>query len=169
VYFVVPSVCFSEERELMADEIDIAILKYTQDGLPLTPTPFADVAEALALTEEDVLSRLKRMLDAGEVRRVGASIAHHKVGITANAMCAWRVPPERVEEVGQRMAECPEVTHCYERPTAPDWPYSLYTMIHGYRPEECEQIIERLSRETGVTDYVIMYSDKEYKKEWSRL
>jgi len=153
----------------MADEIDIAILKFSQDGLPLTSTPFADMAETLGLSEDDVLVRLKRMLDTGEVRRIGASIAHHKVGITWNAMCAWRVPATRVEEVGQRVAQRPEVTHCYERPTAPDWPYNLYTVVHGYRPEECEHIIETISREIGLDDYVILYSDREYKKEWSRL
>ena len=153
----------------MADEIDIAILKLSQDGMPLTPTPFADMAEALELTEEEVTARLGRMLERGEVRRVGASIAHHRVGITSNAMCAWRVPHERIEDVGSQIAEHPEVTHCYERPTTADWPYNIYTVIHGYQPEECERIIGLLSRETGVSDYVVLYSDKEYKKEWSRL
>ncbi|MBM4049506.1 MAG: Lrp/AsnC family transcriptional regulator [Planctomycetes bacterium] len=153
----------------MTDATDLRILKRLQHGLPLTSTPYADVARELGLRESAVRARLGRMLKAGAIRRISASIAHRKVGITANAMCAWRVPEERVEAVGAIMASFPQVTHCYQRPTRPRWPYNLFTMIHGYRDAECEAVIRQIRRATGVKDFVVLYSQKEFKKESIRL
>ncbi len=153
----------------MADETDIKLLKQIQDGIPLTETPYRDIAAALGLTEDEVISRLERLLEEKKIRRFAASVAHRKIGITSNAMTVWRVPPERVDEVGPIMAGFPEVTHCYERPTFPDWPYNTFTMIHGYTDEECEQVIEAIKEKTGLNDYVILYSEKEFKKTGTRI
>lgn len=153
----------------MADATDIKILKRLQAGLPLTPTPYADVAAELGLSESAVLRRLKKLLKTGTIRRLSASIAHRNVGITANAMCAWRVPAHRVEEVGKVMATFPQVTHCYERPTLPTWPYNVFTMVHGYTQAECEAVIRQIRRATRVRDYVVLYSKREFKKESTRL
>ncbi len=151
------------------DEIDKTLLKLMQDGIPIVSEPFRQIAEKLALTEDEVIERLENMVKEGAVRRFSASIGHRVIGITANAMCTWNVPEERVEEVGAIMAGFPEVTHCYERPRYKDWKYNLFTMIHAYSREECEKIAKEISIATGIKDYAILFSEKEFKKTGVRL
>lgn len=151
------------------DQMDILLLRATQDGIPVAPEPFKQISEELGLMEEEVLSRLNNLIKEGVIRRFGASIGHRAIGITANAMCTWNVPDEKVEEVGAIMAGFPEVTHCYERPRYPDWKYNLFTMIHAYSREECEKIAKEISTATGIKDYSILFSEKEFKKTGVRL
>jgi len=151
------------------DEIDKKLLKSTQDGIPIVSEPFKQIAKELALPEEEVLRRLDNLLKDGVIRRFGASIGHRAIGITANAMCTWNVPEEKVETVGAIMAGFPEVTHCYERPRFPDWKYNLFTMIHAYSRDECEKIAREISIATGIKDYSILFSEREFKKTGVRL
>lgn len=153
----------------MIDATDVRILDHLYDSLPITATPFADAAEELGLTEGEMLSRLQRLIDCRVVRRVAASVAHRKVGILSNAVCAWRVPAERVEQVGRAMASFDEVSHCYERETTHDWPYNMYTVLHGYTDEECEAVVERIRQAVGIDDFVIAYSVREFKKQSARI
>ena len=149
--------------------IDIKLLKLTQDGIPIESEPFKKIAKELELSEDGVISRLENMIKEGVIRRFGASIGHRAIGITANAMCTWNVPDERVEEVGAIMAGFPEVTHCYERPRYPDWNFNLFTMIHAYSRDACEKIAKEISIATGIKDYGILFSEKEFKKTGVRL
>jgi DNA-binding Lrp family transcriptional regulator len=151
------------------DEIDKKLLKSTQDGIPIVSEPFKQFAKELALPEEEVLGRLENLLKDGVIRRFGASIGHRAIGITANAMCTWNVPDEKVETVGAIMAGFPEVTHCYERPRFPDWRYNLFTMIHAYSRDECEKVAREISIATGIKDYSILFSEREFKKTGVRL
>lgn len=151
------------------DEVDRKLLKLTQEGIKIIPHPFKPVASELGISEEEVVERIENMIEAGTIRRFGASIGHRAVGIIANGMCTWNVPDERVEEVGAIMAGFPEVTHCYERPRYPDWQYNLYTMIHSYTREECEQVARQISKATGIRDYVILFSEREFKKTGVRI
>ncbi len=151
------------------DEIDLRLLKSTQDGIPLVSQPFKQIAEETGISEEEVLKRLDNMIKEGVIRRFGASIGHRVIGITANAMCTWNVPDEKVEEVGAIMAGFPEVTHCYERPRFHDWKYNLFTMIHAYSREECGKIAKEISNATGIKDYRILFSEREFKKTGVRL
>ncbi|MFQ5861813.1 MAG: siroheme decarboxylase subunit beta [Candidatus Brocadiales bacterium] len=153
----------------MADGTDIKLIKHIQDGIPLTERPYRDIAKTLGLSEDEVVNRLGRLIEEKKIRRFAASVAHRKIGITSNAMTVWKVPPERVDEVGKIMAGFQEVTHCYERPTFPDWPYNVFTMIHGYTDEECERVIQAIKEKTGLEDYVILYSEKEFKKTGTRI
>ena len=98
------------------------------------------------------------------MRRFSAVLHHRKAGFKANAMAVWRVPEERSEEVGSIMATSPWVTHCYERPTFPDWPYTHFTMIHGTSKKQCLDAVSDISENTGITDYQLIYSTREYKK-----
>lgn len=148
---------------------DIEFLKHIQNGLPLTKTPYKDIADKLGLSEEDVIDKLQRLLDEGKIRRLAASIAHRKIGIVSNAMCVWKVPENKVDETGKIMAGFEEVTHCYERPTFPGWEHNVYTMIHGYNDSECEKIIENIKEKTGINEYIILYSEKEFKKVGARI
>lgn len=145
------------------------LLKSIQDGIAIVSEPFVHIAEELGLSEKEVMERLQKMGKEGVIRRFGASIGHRAIGITANAMCTWNVPDEKVEEIGAIMAGFPEVTHCYERPRYPDWKYNLFTMVHAYSREECEKIAKEISLTTGIKDYAILFSEREFKKTGVRL
>ncbi len=151
------------------DSIDEDILRIMQDDIPLVSRPFKVVADKLGVSEEEVMERVRKMIKAGIVRRFSASIRHRKLGIKANPMIVWKVPEERVEEVGRLFASFDEVTHCYERATAPGkWEYNVYTMIHGYDTGSVEKLAEKLAKAAGLNDYMMLYSVKEYKKTYKR-
>ncbi len=153
----------------MSEDKDIELIKHMQDGIPLTKTPYKDIGDALGITELEVTDRIKKLLKEGKIRRLAASIAHRKIGINSNAMTVWKVPSDKVDECGKIMAAFEEVTHCYERPTFPDWEYNVFTMIHGYTDKECEDVIERIKEKTGLSDYVMLYSEREFKKVGVRI
>lgn len=151
------------------DKIDEEILRLMQDDIPLVSRPFLEVAEKLGIREGEVIERVQKMVDSGVVRRFSASIKHRKLGIKANPMIAWKVPRERIDEVGNKLASYEEVTHCYERPVVPGkWEYNLYTMVHGYDKESVEKLAEKLSKAVGIKDYLMLYSSREYKKTYKR-
>ncbi len=165
-----PDVSVNKDRVFSdLDPIDRSILKKTQDGIPFSHAPFRDIAKELGISEEEVVRRLECMQQNQVIRRFGASIGHRVIGITANAMCTWNVPDEKVERIGLMMADFDEVTHCYQRPRYPDWPYNLFTMVHSYSKKDCEDIIARISEATGIEDYRILYSLREFKKTGVRL
>lgn len=145
-------------------EQDKKIIAALQTDLPIVARPFAAVAEAVGLGEEELLERLRAYQKRGWLRRIAAILYHQRAGVTANAMAVWRVPPERVEEAGRRVATFPQVSHCYERPTYPQWPYNLYAMIHGFSEEECRRTAEEITRAIGMDDYLLLFSEKEFKK-----
>ena len=151
------------------DDMDVKLLKLTQDGIPLIPRPFAEIAKSLGIFEEEVTTRLKKLMSMGIIHRFGASIAHRKVGIVANAMCIWDVPSERVDEVGGIIASFDEVTHCYERLRSNKWRYNVFTMVHGREKEECRVIAERIAKATGIYDYETLFSERELKKVGFRI
>ncbi len=150
-----------------ADEIasfEKSIVRELQGDLPLVQRPFKPIADKLGIEEDDLLVKLREMDDQGIIRRFSAILRHRNVGFSANAMGAWRVPEDKAEEVGTKMAKFPQVSHCYQRPTFPTWPYSLFTMIHGKSAEDCEQVAKLISQETGIEDYRLLYSTREFKK-----
>src|SRR5512147_2408859 len=128
------------------DESDYAILGRLRQGLPPVPEPFREVAGQLRMDEEEVLGRVRRMMDEGIIRRFRARINQRRAGITANALVAWRVPPP-VDAVGRILAASPGVTHCYERePVERRWDYTLYTVHHGRNRQEVLDEVSMLSR-----------------------
>lgn len=147
------------------EEKDIHLLQAIQDEIPLVAEPFRAVGKSLGLGEEEVLTRLKNLKDRGVVRRFSASIDHRRIGVVANAMVVWRVPPNRVEEVGKAFAKNGRVTHCYLRSTVPDrWLYNLYTVLHGYDHVTVERLVKEMSRAVGIEDYLLLFSTREFKK-----
>ena len=146
------------------DEEDKSMIRVLQGDLPGTLTPFSDLASELGWDEGTVIERTQKLLTAGLIRRFGAVLRHQRAGFTANAMGVWRVPEERAEELGKIMANIREVSHCYQRPTLPDWPYTLFTMIHSRSIEGCQEVMERISQATGIQDYDMLFSQKELKK-----
>ncbi|MCL5256992.1 MAG: Lrp/AsnC family transcriptional regulator, partial [Chloroflexi bacterium] len=143
---------------------DVQLVRALQKDLPIEPRPFAAMAGGLGIGEEELLAGAHSLLDRGVMRRFAAVLRHRRAGFSANAMGAWVVPEADIERVGGIMAGIPEVTHCYQRPRYPGWPYDLFTMIHGRSKEECEAVAGRISGMTGIDDYRLLYSTREYKK-----
>jgi DNA-binding Lrp family transcriptional regulator len=144
---------------------DERMLAAIERDLPVTHRPFRQIAEEAGVGERDVLDALRRGLRAGVIRRYGALLAHRKVGFTANAMAAWRVPNDRIEGVGAAMASHERVTHCYQRPPFEGFPYTLYTMVHATSREEAMGIVRELAERTGVEKYEVLFSVREFKKD----
>ena len=146
-------------------EIEESILAYAGGNLTESATPYADIAEKAGTDEQTVIELLVRLKEEKIIRRFGATLRHQKAGYGANAMVAWRVDESRgPENIGWHMAQRPEISHCYLRRTYADWPYNLYTMIHGKGPEDCKNVVKELIVETGIEDYCILRSIKELKK-----
>ncbi len=151
------------------DQMDLELLKVAQDGVKLTERPYKVWGEILGMSEEEVIDRLLALEREGVVRRFAATIGHRALGIVANALIAWIVPSDRVMATGALFAASDEVTHCYERVTAVDWPYNIYTMVHSRSREDCLRIAGQLSRQSGIKDYSVLFSEREYKKISARI
>ena len=121
----------------------------------------ATAHEALAA---QALVRAYDLRDRKIMRRFSAVLYHRKAGFRANAMGVWKVPEERIDEIGNMFAHYQAVSHCYQRPTYPDWPYSIFTMAHGRSKEECDAILDAIAEETGVEERATLYSSTEFKK-----
>ncbi len=132
--------------------------------IPVAPRPFLELAREAGLSEAVFLETLRGLIARGLIRRFGATLRHQQSGYRANAMGAWRVPEERIEEVGRLFASFREVSHCYRRNPLPPWPYNLYTMIHADDEETCRRIAERMAAAAGVLDYLLLFSREELKK-----
>ena len=140
------------------------LLAALQLDLPCERRPFACLAERVGVSEGELLESLRAGLDDGLIRRYGARVQHHSAGYQANVMVVWQVAPESVEEVGGKLALHPAVSHCYERPTFEDFPYNLYTMIHGKSRADCERVIAELQAVTGVREFAALWTKREFKK-----
>ena len=149
----------------MFNETEAHILRLVQTSLPDSATPYADIATEVGTTENVVLDLLRRLRESGAIRRFGASIKHQKAGWNHNAMVAWIVAPEAADAAGEQAAAHANVSHCYLRPSsAADWPYTLYTMVHGRSEAECHAVIQELCQRTGLAQYAMLNSLKELKK-----
>lgn len=148
----------------MIDETDKKIIQLIQGDLPLDSRPFERMAEQIGITEEEMVQRIKVLKEEGIIRRFGATLRHQEAGFSSNAMVAWVVPEERVEEVGKILAGFRQVTHCYHRRPQKDLKFNLYTMVHGKDRGACHLIAEKMSARAGIEDYVLLFSEKEYKK-----
>lgn len=146
------------------DSIDKKIVKAMQGEFPLVAEPYKEIAARIGISEEELLTRLQRYKAAGQIRKMGAVLRHREVGFTANVLCAWEVPSERLEEVASAMAKNPAVSHCYDRNTMPGWPYNVYTMIHGKSREECSQIAAQMAAANHLDNKAMLFSVKEWKK-----
>jgi DNA-binding Lrp family transcriptional regulator len=145
-------------------DIERRILAALQDGLPCTRTPYVDLAREADISVEQLFTVLGRWEQDGTLRRIGAIVNHFQVGLAEGAMVVWKVEPERVAQVGARLAEFAEVSHAYERPTAPGWEFNVYTMVHGATPEEVRRTVERMSAAVGISEYQVLATRAELKK-----
>ncbi|MCW2956451.1 MAG: AsnC-type helix-turn-helix domain protein [Thermoleophilia bacterium] len=141
-------------------------IRALQVDLPAIARPFLQLAEQYGFDEQELIDRGHAFLRTGQMRRFAAVLAHRKAGFVYNGMGVWKVPAERLDEIGAIMAGFRGVSHCYERPTYPGWPYNIFSMTHGREKADCENVLSAIAEEIGVTkdDYIVLYSTKEYKK-----
>ncbi len=148
----------------MLTELEKKIIASIQEDIPVTERPYLDIAEKLGISEETLLGKLQNLKKCGLIRRFGATLRHQKTGYTANAMAAWQVSEERLDEVGKAMAAFRQVSHCYRRNPAGDWPYNLYTMIHAHDKAACRRTAREMAQATAVENYTLLFSRRELKK-----
>ena len=156
-------------RELEAqpyDERDVAVIKALQGPMRAVARPYDEAAAAVGMTTEELLAHLGAMVDRKILRRVAAILFHRRAGFSANGMGVWKVPEDQILEVGGQMAATRGISHCYQRPTYEDWPYSVFTMAHGRSKEECDAVLDSIAEkcEIGPDDRATLYSSTEYKK-----
>jgi len=145
-------------------EREIDAIRALQTDLPAVPAPLAAVAEPYGFTAGELLAIGTQMLATGQARRFAAVLNHRTAGFVQNGMGVWIVAEDRVAEAGHAMAAFRGVSHCYERPVYPDWPYRLFSMTHGRDKAECEAVLAAIAAETGLDEYAVLYSTREYKK-----
>ena len=148
------------------DDVDIEVIRATQGKQPVVPEPYAEPAERLGMSVEALLAHMEGMIERRLLRRVAAILYHRRAGFSANGMGVWEVPEDRILELGPRMASVRGVSHCYQRPTYPDWPYSVFTMAHGRSKEECDAILDSIADEHDLhgSNRAVLYSSTEFKK-----
>jgi DNA-binding Lrp family transcriptional regulator len=146
------------------NDFDIAVINATQGPMEVRSDAYAPAAERLGLPVSHVLARLQSLQERGGLRRVAAILYHRRAGFSANGMGVWAVPEGEILDTGRQMAAFRGISHCYQRPTYPDWPYSVFTMAHGRSKEECDAVLDSIAEHTGISERATLYSSTEFKK-----
>ncbi|HXO07448.1 MAG TPA: Lrp/AsnC family transcriptional regulator [Solirubrobacteraceae bacterium] len=146
------------------DEFDRSVIRALQGDMPVIAEPYSPAASELGIRQERLLEHLQAMQERRLLRRVAAILFHRRAGFSANGMGVWKIPDERIMELGKRMASFRGISHCYQRPTYADWPYSVFTMAHGRSKDECDAILDSIAADTGIDDRATLYSSTEFKK-----
>ncbi len=155
---------YEEPEAIELSELDYAVIRTLQGDLPVVPEPYAPAAAALGIDQAQLLEHLESMKERRALRRVAAILFHRRAGFSANGMGVWKVPDDRILEIGPAMAAFRGISHCYQRPTYADWPYSVFTMAHGRSKEECDAILASIAESTGIEERSTLYSSTEFKK-----
>jgi siroheme decarboxylase len=160
----------SEEKKKISDikfvatEEEKNYIRELQKDLEIIERPFLKSAQKLGITEEQLLDKVKQYEEIGVMRRFAAILRHREVGFTANGMIVWKVPDERIEEIGAKLGAFPQISHCYQRPVYPDWPYSVFSMVHCKSIEEAQDMAKQIQKQVDVDEYKILFSSREFKK-----
>jgi len=160
----------SEEKRKVTDvkfvaiEEDKKFIRELQKDMEIVDRPFQKAAKSLGMTEEQIFEKLHHYEEIGVMRRFAAILRHRQAGFTANGMIVWKVPEERISEVGNKLGAFPQVSHCYERPIYPDWPYNVFSMIHCKSFDEAGEVVKQIQNQINVDEYKILFSSREFKK-----
>ena len=147
------------------DPIDVHLLRELERGLPLVPSPFEEIGKRLGLSGDEVVERIGLLKEAGIIRKFRARIDQRKVGITANALVAWKPAGSGGDDLGKLLAIFPSVTHCYERRPVPGrWDYTHYTVHHGHSKDQVLDDVRFVAEQTGCRDYAVLFSTREFKR-----
>ena len=160
----------SEEKKKIRDvkfvatEDDKKFIRELQKDLDIVDRPFLNAAKKIGMTEEQIFEKLKHYEEIGVMRRFAAILRHRDVGFVANGMIVWKVPEERITEVGEKLGAFPQVSHCYQRPVYADWPYNVFSMIHCKSQDEAQEMAKTIQNQINVDEYRILFSAREFKK-----
>ncbi|MBU1044252.1 MAG: Lrp/AsnC family transcriptional regulator [Candidatus Omnitrophica bacterium] len=145
-------------------ELQKNVLNFLQQDIPVKEHPYAEIARQNKVDEKTIVNQIKVLKKTGYIRRFGAILAHHKIGLKANCMCVWIVPESKIKKIADRAKKMAQISHCYLRKTTKKWPYNFYTMIHGQTKKQCIEVIEFLAKTAEVTDYRMLFTEKQFKK-----
>ena len=149
----------------MMDPVDRQLISVLEEGLPLVSAPFAEIGSRIGIPEQEVIDRISALRQGGVIRKFRARIDQRKIGITANALVAWKGPRDSHDDLGSRLAAFPSVTHCYERRPVPGrWEYTHYSVHHGYSRDEVISEVEEIAEKTGCPEFRVLFSTREYKR-----
>lgn len=150
--------------DFVASEQDKEYIRHLQKDLEIIDRPFLKASESLGITEEELFEKAKYYEEIGVMRRFAAILRHRDAGFIANGMIVWKVPEDRIEEVGENLGAFPQVSHCYQRPSYPDWPYNVFSMIHCKSKDEAADVAKTIQNQINVDEYTILFSEREFKK-----
>jgi len=125
------------------NKLDQKLLNDFQHGFPLTPTPYADIARELGMTEAEVLARLEELIAAGAVSRVGAVVRPNTIGVST--LAAMHVPPADLEKVAALVSSFPEVNHNYER----EHEFNLWFVVTAPDAAHRQRVLDDIAARTG--------------------
>lgn len=145
-------------------EEDKEYIRELQKDLEIVNRPFLKSAQKLGMTEEQLLEKAKYYEEIGVMRRFAAILRHRDAGFVANGMIVWKVPTERIEEVGEKLGAFPQISHCYQRPVYQDWPYNVFSMVHCRSVGDAEKMAKEIQKHINVDEYKILFSSREFKK-----
>jgi len=150
--------------DFVATDDDKKYVRELQKDLDIIDRPFQKSAQILGITEEELFEKIRYYENIAVIRRFAAILRHRDVGFVANGMIVWKVPEERIDEVGAKLGAFPQVSHCYQRPSYPDWPYNVFSMIHCKSHDEAGDVAKIIQEQIAVNDYTILFSEREFKK-----
>src|SRR6478609_7144912 len=154
-----------ETKSEKISERDREYIRQLQKDIEIVKEPFKIITENLGIPSIDLFNKIKEYEKIGIMRRFAAILRHRQAGFTANGMIVWKIPEEKVDEKGLKIASFPQVSHCYRRPVYPDWEFNLFSMIHARTIEAAEKIAKEISSVIGIDNYKILFSSREFKKE----
>lgn len=154
-----------DQKKFELTSRDKEFIRELQKDLEVTPRPFDASANNLGITVNELFKKAIEYETMGVMRRFAAILRHRDAGFTANGMIVWKVPEDKIDEVGYKLASFPQVSHCYRRPVYPDWPFNLFSMIHARTIETAKKIAIELSNFVRINEYKILFSSREFKKE----
>jgi len=152
-------------KEIELSQKDIEIIKELQKDIDIVSEPFKEATNRLNISYDELFTKAKEFQEAGVMRRFATILNHRRAGFNANAMSVWEAPEDKAQELGKKLASFSAVSHCYLRPSYPNWRYNLFAMVHAKTPQESDALIEEMARETGLRNYTKLYSTKEFKKQ----
>jgi DNA-binding Lrp family transcriptional regulator len=155
----------TSSEKFIVSEQDKRFIRELQKDLSVVPEPFKEMADNLGISTAQLFDKAREYESLGVMRRYAAILRHREVGFSANGMVVWNVPEDRIDDIGQKLAEYPQVSHCYRRPIYPDWQFNLFSMIHARTLSAAEKIAAEMSDAIGIKDYKILFSSREFKKE----
>jgi DNA-binding Lrp family transcriptional regulator len=153
------------QAKFTATDIDKKFIRVLQEDIETTSEPFTKSARVLGITTGELFAKAKEYEQIGVMRRFAAILRHRDAGFSANGMVVWRVPDDKIDEVGHKLAAFPQVSHCYRRPVFSDWPFNLFSMVHARTLKAAKRIAETMSSVVKIQDYSILFSTREFKKQ----